>query len=129
MHSAIQVQRRAAAMNRILERSGALIEQYELDPALADALQPRAVKDPQVAEMMRLEGLANLLDQVAEKAGLPAPEPVDTSVKEFRAPVVTAVTQLDTDQPRPDDLPEPVLDEDKPVKKSTRRTTGKRAKK
>ena len=93
MHQAILAQRKAKAVQKIVARATALVQHLELDPALSEGLQPRAVKDANIAEMMRLEALAALMDQLAAQAGAPAAEQPDTAVNEFSvAPAVTAVT-------------------------------------
>jgi hypothetical protein len=124
MHPSILAQRKAKATNRILVAAEALVKQLALAPALVAGLQPQGVKDPQALEMIRLEGLADLLDQLALHDG-PSPD---------RAPV-TAVTA-----PESDSLPPPVLEpeietfalatddlqEDKPRKKPARKSSKKK---
>jgi len=110
MHPTILVQRRAKALNRIFEKADALIKHLDLEPALAEALQPKGAKDPQVTEMFRLEALADLFDQLAGSAGVTEP--------------VTAVTDEEPeskalDEPGPvsltEELPPPILDEETPA--------------
>lgn len=116
MHPSILAQRKAKAMDRILQAARVI------DPARAEALQPKGVKDPAAAEMMRLEAIADLLD------GLRPP---------FEAAVVTAVTAPPEDQrPIIADFPAHVVEppaeeeldeeeelfEEKPKRKPARRT-------
>jgi hypothetical protein len=106
MHPSILAKRKAQALERIVRAARGL------DPEHAEALEPKGVKDPAAAEMMRLEALAEILEGLG---------PV------FEPPAVTAVTPekpmpvLDTDKPQPEDLPEPVLDEEPAPTKKTRR--------
>src|SRR5690349_4630885 len=103
MHPSVLAQRKAIATNRIVERATAIVNHLELDPALAAGLQS-TVKDTQAAEMIQLEGLANLMDQLAENAGVPAaPAPVNM-VSEFIAPAVS------TETPAAEELPPPVVE-------------------
>lgn len=105
MHQSILAKRKAIAMQRIVTRASALVAHLELDLAIAEGLQPKGIKDAAVADMMRLERLADLVDRLADNAGLPQ-----------EAPAVSAVTaqpkQTPPAPPDADDLPEPVLDQD-----------------
>lgn len=73
MHPTILVQRKAQAINRIMEKAKALAELLDFDPALIEALQPKGAKDTQVIEMFRLEALANIFDELARAAGVKEP--------------------------------------------------------
>jgi hypothetical protein len=71
-------------MDRIVQVAG------RLDPEHTEALQPKGVKDPQAADMMRLEAIADLLERLA----------------------VTTVTAVPPSTPEPGEgLPAPTLDE------------------
>jgi hypothetical protein len=106
MHNTVLAKRRAVAIDRIVNRATALVQHLELDPALAEALQPKTIKDPQAAEMIRLEALATLIDQMAINAGVPDQEQPDATIHEFNVRLVPAQA------PGTEDLPEPVLEEE-----------------
>ena len=76
MHQSILAKRKATATQRIITTATRLAAFLELDPKFADALQPKGIKDPDVVDMMRLEAVADVLDQVGANAGLT--EPVTT---------------------------------------------------
>lgn len=117
MHPSVLAQRKAIAANRIVERATALVQHLELDPALAQSLQPTGVKDTQTVDMLRLEGLATLLDQLAENAGVPAPAVTDVTVGEFTAPAPEPVVPINEPLTKPSldgPLPPAILDEDEP---------------
>lgn len=59
MHPSVLAQRRARAMDRIVQAA------RHLDPEHTESLQPKGIKDPQAAEMMRLEAIADLLERLA----------------------------------------------------------------
>jgi hypothetical protein len=115
MHQSILAKRKAEAVGRIVATSRALAAQFELDPALAEALEPKGIKDPQTSEMLRLEALANLLDRIA--------------------PAADAVTTVTEDEPEPPAyhmvgegaLPAPVLDE--PIEEEAPKPSPRRKKK
>src|SRR5687767_8787469 len=128
MHPSILAQRRAQAVNRIVQAARIL------DPEHAEALEPKGIKDPQAVEMIRLEALADLLERlgpVFEAPAALAPEPIQD-------PTVTAVTPAPMEDPRPtlDDFPvhvvesPPAEEEDDGFEaKPKRRSTAKRTKK
>ena len=86
MHQTILTQRRAAAAARITEQGRALVKKLKLEPALADRLQPVGVKELAVAEMMRLEAIADLLDRLAKNAGVKVEPVTAVTVNEFIVP-------------------------------------------
>jgi hypothetical protein len=115
MHPTILIQRKAQAVNRILAKAEALAKHLDLDPALIEALQPKGAKDAQVLEMFRLEGLANLFDQLAISAGVL--EPVTTVTGADEPPAGETEPEAAADQDAvlpivmgPDGLPAPTLD-------------------
>ena len=118
MHQIILVQRKAKALTRIITAAGSLADQHQLNPARREALEPKGIKDPAALEMMRLEGLADLLEDLAA---------VDVET-------VTAVTAEQTQpvedtRPTLDDFPAHVIEPSEPTKKPTRRSTAKPPKK
>lgn len=139
MHPTILAQRKANAVNRIVWASGALAKELELDPALVDALQPKGIKDPRVLEMMRLEGVANLMLQLAIRVGAvnegdavtavtPESEPeVETPAEVESAAATIEETEPETivaEEPAPEVLEEPALIEAKP--KPRRKSSSKK---
>jgi len=115
MHPSILAKRKAQAMDRIVQAV------QSLDPAAAEALQPKGIKDPAAAEMMRLEALAALLDQLAANAGVPAPAVTAVTVGEFIVPAPTPPAAEE-------ELPPPVLEEE-PVEEPPARRTRSTSKK
>lgn len=114
MHPAIIAQRKAAAMQTIVERSKALSELEYVEPALVDELDARGYRVPAVIEVMRLEALAKILGAVAESVGAePAPE-TENQLTAFVAP-----------PPTEDPLPPPAANEPAEEAPTTRRTTRK----
>lgn len=79
MHQSILAQRKATATQRIITQASALAAHLDLDPKLAEALQPKGIKDPQVADMLRLEALADLLDRFAADASVTEPVSMETA--------------------------------------------------
>lgn len=143
MHPSILAKRKAQAVGNIVWTAGALAKQFELDPALTEALQPKGIKDPATAEMMRMEALSDLLMAVGLQAGAVkegAPDPIDepavTAVTPVLAPAANAETEPVND-PRPtlDDFPAHVVESrseeegDDFESKPKRRSTAKRTKK
>lgn len=100
MHPSVLIKRKAIAVNRIVERAGALVKRLELDPVLVAALEPK-VKDTETADMLRMEALGTLIAELALSAGAPPEKQPDTTVKEF---IVEA-------SPASDELPAPALDQ------------------
>lgn len=118
MHPSVFAKRRAEAMGRIDERAGALVEQLELDPALAAALQPVGIREPLAAELARLEALADLMDKIADRAGVPPPPVPDTTVNKFIAPPAQPEPEQEPNQVElsgVDGLPAPTLEEEIPI--------------
>lgn len=110
MHPSVLAKRKAMAVNRIVARATALVQYLELDPTLAEALEPKATRDPATVDMLRMEALATLIDHVALNAGVPEEEQPDTSVGEFIVEPVTAVTPVE-DETGPEAIPTDVPDE------------------
>lgn len=104
MHQSILARRHAAAIQRIVNTASALVEQHHLDPRLIDGLQPRGIKDPAAAEMMRLEGLADLLDQIPVTVETPPELPPVNEPPPPSAPALVIET-----------LPAPVVEDDEPA--------------
>ena len=132
MHQVILLQRRVAATQRIVERATALAEHLELDPELIQGLHPSgAIKEAPVADMIRLEGVANILDQIAEKVGVPAAAVTDVTVTKFRAPAeeeAVPANQIQVGQAgaQMETLPDPVLEEEvEAPAKAARRPAGR----
>jgi hypothetical protein len=132
MHPSILAKRKAGAINRIVTAAGALADQHKLNPARRAALEPKGIKDLAAVEMMRLEGLAALLEDLAA---------VDVEAVADDE-TVTAVTPEPADDPRPtlEDFPAHVVESSEPEpveeelfeeepKKPARRPTAKHAKK
>jgi hypothetical protein len=120
MHPSILAKRKAQALERIGWTAEALAKHLELDPVLIEGLQPKGIKDPAAAEMMRLEGLSDLLTAVAIQTGAvkeSAPEPGDEE---------TVSTETPEAEPTMGDLPAPVLEDDdfeeKPKRKPAKRS-------
>jgi hypothetical protein len=116
MHPTILIQRKAQAINRIMAKAEALAKHLDLDPALIDSLQPKGVKDSQVIEMFRLEGLANLFDQLAISAGISEPVTVVTPAGDESPAGEVEPTADEAETPipiamGPDGLPAPTLEE------------------
>jgi hypothetical protein len=111
MHQSILAKRKAIAQDRILTSALALVAQLQLDPALAEGLEPKGVRDSATVEMMRLEGLADLMEQLAAQPTSP-PSPVTTVTDEV--PQEPESKPLDESMPGPvlDELPPPVLDDE-----------------
>ena len=110
MHPSVLAKRKAIAVNRIVARVTALVQYLELDPALAESLEPKSTRDPATVDMLRMEALATLIDQVALNAGAPEEEQPDTTVREFIVEPVTAVTPVE-DETGPEATPTDVPDE------------------
>jgi hypothetical protein len=112
MHPSILAKRKAQAMGRIVQAA------QVMDPARAEALQPKGVKDPAAAEMMRLEAIADLLEGLGPVAvttvTAPAEDPRPT-LEDVPAHMVGAPSEEDVDA-------EEELFEEKPKKRATRRT-------
>jgi len=109
MHITVLATKRGQAVERITNASKRLAEKLNLSPALIDGLTPYQVKDPQVKEMRRLEGIADLLEALASAQGIDlskAGEPVPD--RNVPASSVSAVTV--------DDLPAPAQDLTKAAK-------------
>lgn len=117
MHPSILAKRKADAINRIVTAAGTLADRHQLDPARRAALEPKGIKDPAAVEMMRLEGLADLLDNLAAVTVVTAPDqeskPQDDplpppTLEDFPAHIV--------------EPSEPEVEQDEPKKKPARRT-------
>lgn len=134
MHPSILAKRKGQAVGNIVRTASALVNHFGGDPLLAEALEPKGIKDPAAAEMMRLEALSNLLLWVAIHNGAvkeSAPAPSED-------PGVTAVTETEPtrdERPTLDDFPAHVVEapsegeDDDFEAKPKRRSTTKRAKK
>ena len=120
MHPSILAQRRALAIDRIVQAV------TRLDPERADALRPKGIKDASTADMMFLENVADLVDQLVPKA----------QIDETGVTAVTDPHPVDepADDPRPtlDDFPAHVVEapteEKEPTPKKPARKTSKRSK-
>ena len=114
MHSLILGERNANAQQRILVDAGLLAAHFKIDPTLATALKVQE-KDPVIRAMKEREAIANLLDGIAVELGLLKPTPAETGeeVPPQGEPAVTAETG--------EGLPEPVLEDDIPVERKSRR--------
>jgi hypothetical protein len=119
MHPSILAKRKADAINRIVVAAGALAEVHQLNPERRAALEPKGIKDLAAAEMMRLEGLADLLEELNDVTAvtLEQSNPVDQSAEDLR--------------PTLDDFPAHVVEASEPpvvqeeTKKKPRRGTKK----
>lgn len=120
MHPSVIAKRKALANNRIVERAKALGEHIELDPTVLQALEVTSIRDPQAAEMLRLEAVANFIAHIAEKNGADAEVQPDTTVGEFHAePVVEEVV------PPAEIIKEPVPKKPATKKKPERKSSKK----
>lgn len=121
MHQSILAKRKAEAVNRITWTAGALVAHFEGNPALTQELEPKGVKDPAAAEMMRLEALSDLLTWVALHVGaIKESASVTVETAPELAPVVEPIPA-----PAPvEDLPAPVFEDEetpKPARKPGRK--------
>lgn len=108
MHPSILAKRKADAVNRIIQVA------RSMDPERAEALQPKGIKDPATAEMMRMEAIADLLEHL----GTPA--------------VSTETEPADDPRPTLDDLPDPVVEapsEEEPAEELAPKKKSPRARK
>lgn len=86
MHRPILVQRRALAMGSIVESAQTIIEQDGLDSSLVLRLKATNVQDSAVADLFRLEALADLLKTIAAKSNVEGTRTAGMDeVKEFVA--------------------------------------------
>ena len=134
MHQSILAKRRATAVQRIVTKASTLAAFLNLDPSLAGALEPKGVKDAQVVDMLRLEALADLMDRIAENAGVSEPVTVVTEPEskpmEERIPEwedVLSEKPAEAEEPAAVEPPEEVTEEPAPKKSSRpkRKTTKK----
>jgi hypothetical protein len=115
MHPSILAKRKADAINRIVVAAGTLAEVHQLNPERRAALEPKGIKDLAALEMMRLEGLASLMEDLVA---------VTAVTKEQNQPVNKPAEDA---RPTLDDFPahvversEPEAADEEPKKKSRR---------
>lgn len=120
MHILILSKRNGRAQERMLAAAKAIGRVAGIDPALIEALNPRA-KDPAIRAMEQREAIADLLEALAIAANIPLTEPADDEQPaEAPAADVTTVTPPEqeavnlpesTESATDEALPSPVLEE------------------
>lgn len=122
MHPRILAQRQAVAYSRIQERATAIAEKAKMDPELLGRLQATGIRDTNVANLTRIEAVADFMDLIAPKYGVEVPAVEVHQLTEFIAPAP------EPEQAQESQVIEGKISQPPPKPKKTARTVSKKKK-